>query len=95
MALSSLFLKFWNLRENYRAVFWRGLRDEKPLRSVLNDLREFCRADQSCVVVAKDGRIDTHATAVAEGRREVWLRITQTLNLSDETLQRFKEQEND
>ena len=47
------------------------------------------------LLVAKDGRIDTHATAVAEGRREVWLRITQTLNLSDETLQRFKEQEND
>jgi hypothetical protein len=46
-------------------------------------------------VVAKDGHIDTHATALAEGRREVFLRITQTLNLSDETLRRFKEQEND
>jgi len=96
MALNvSMFLKFWNLREHYRAVFWRSETDEAHLRAIINDLREFCRADQSCVVVAKDGRIDTHASAVAEGRREVWLRITQTLNLSDETLQRFKEQEND
>jgi hypothetical protein len=89
----SLFLKFWNLREHYRSVFWRGDTREDHLRAVINDLREFCRADQSCVVVAKDGHIDTHATAVAEGRREVFLRITQTLNLSDETLQRFKDQE--
>ena len=91
----SMFLKFWNLREHYRALFWRGEAHEAHVRAMINDLREFCRADQSCVVVGKDGRIDTHATAVAEGRREVWLRITQTLNLSDETLQRFKEQEND
>ena len=95
MALNPLFLKFWNLREHYRAVFWRHESDEPHLKAIVKDLREFCRADQSCVVVAKDGRIDTHATAVAEGRREVWLRITQTLNLSEETLQRFKEQEND
>jgi hypothetical protein len=88
-----LFLKFWNLREHYRSVFWRGDMQEEHLKAIIKDLREFCRADQSCVVVAKDGRIDTHATAVAEGRREVWLRITQTLNLSDETLQRFKDQE--
>lgn len=93
--MNPLFLKFWNLREHYRAVFWRHEPDEPHLKAIVKDLREFCRADQSCVVVAKDGRIDTHATAVAEGRREVWLRITQTLSLSDQTLQRFKDEEND
>lgn len=91
----SMFVKYWNLRERFRAVFWRGSTHERDLRAVMNELREFCRADQSCVVVAKDGRIDTHATAIAEGRREVWLRLVQTLNLSDETLQRFKEQDDD
>lgn len=91
----SLFIKFWNLREHYRSVFWRGDVQEAHVKAIINDLREFCRADQSCVVVAKDGHIDTHATAVAEGRREVWLRITQTLSLSDDTLQRFKDQENE
>ena len=58
---------------------------------VLADLREFCRADASCVVVSKDGKIDTHATVLAEGRREVWLRITETLNLTDEQLLKLKE----
>lgn len=81
-----LFTRFWNRRNNYRAVF----HSEAGLR-VLADLREFCRADASCVVVAKDGKIDTHATVLAEGRREVWLRITETLNLTDEQLLKLKE----
>lgn len=91
----SLFVKFWNLREHYRALFRAGSTREDHVRAVINDLRDFCRADSSCVVIGKDGRVDTHATAVAEGRREVFLRITQTLNLSDADLQRLKEQEND
>jgi len=90
-----MFLKFWNLREHYRALFRLGNTREDHVRAVVNDLRDFCRADSSCVVIGKDGRVDTHATAVAEGRREVFLRITQTLNLSDADLQRLKEQEND
>jgi hypothetical protein len=91
----SLFLKFWNLRERFRDVFWRHSRKPEDVKTVLEDLREFCRADVSCVVVAKDGRIDTHATAVAEGRREVYLRIMQQLNLSDEVLNKMKEHEDD
>ena len=65
-----LWIHFWNLRESARALFER--RDATPAqaRPILDELRDFCRADVSCVVVAKDGRIDTHATAVAEGRRE-------------------------
>jgi len=82
----SLFEKFWNKRKAYRAAF--GNRDGQV---VLADLREFCRADSSCVVVGKDGKIDTHATVLAEGRREVWLRITETLNLSDDQLLKLKE----
>ncbi len=56
-------------------------------REILADLRAFCRADASCVVVGRDGRIDTHATAVAEGRREVWLRLIEHLHLDDQTIQ--------
>lgn len=91
----SLFNKFWNLRASFRAVF----RDHDPApahaKAILDDLREFCRADTSCIVVGKDGRVDTHATAVAEGRREVYLRIMQTLNLPDEVLFKMKEQEDE
>jgi hypothetical protein len=81
-----LFKRFWNRRNNYRTVF----RSDAGTM-VLADLREFCRADASCVVVSKDGKIDTHATVLAEGRREVWLRITETLNLTDEQLLKIKE----
>ena len=81
-----LYELFWNKRKAYRAVF-----GSKDGMAVLADLRDFCRADSSCVVVGKDGKIDTHATVLAEGRREVWLRMTETLNLTDEQLARLKE----
>lgn len=92
----SLYLKYFNLRQRFRSLFWAGDRGKADgnVAAVLADLREFCRAESSCVVIGKDGRVDTHATAVAEGRREVYLRIIQTLNLSDATLNKLKEQEN-
>ena len=82
----AMFEIFWNKRKAYRATF--GSREGQ---AVLADLREFCRADTSCVVVGKDGKIDTHATVLAEGRREVWLRMIETLNLTDEQLLKLKE----
>jgi hypothetical protein len=48
--------------------------------AVLEDLAKFCRAHDSCF--DPDPRIH----AVAEGRREVWLRIERTLNLTGEQL---------
>lgn len=84
--MRDLFKKFWNRRNYYRTAFG----GEAGLR-VLADLREFCRADSSCVIVGKDGKIDTYATMLAEGRREVFLRITETLNLTDEQLLKLKE----
>ena len=87
----NLFLRWWNKREHFRNLFWRGSRAEPDVAALLADLRQFCRADVSCVVIGKDGHIDTHATAVAEGRREVYLKIVQTLNLTDGELQRMKE----
>jgi len=94
MALTTEYLRWWNVREAYRSVFQR-----KPTRvhidALLADLADFCRANTSCVVVGKDGHIDTHATALCEGRREVYLRIQATLNISDEQLLAMKELEND
>jgi len=84
--MKSLYERFWKHRKAYRDVFG----NEAGTR-VLADLRAFCCADSSCVVVGKDGKIDTHATVLAEGRREVWLRIVETLNLTDETLLKLKE----
>ncbi len=91
----NMFHKFFRLREAYRAVFQRGGREPEQAKDILEDLREFCRADSSCIVVAKDGRIDTHATAVAEGRRETYLRIMQMINITDEQLKKMEGMENE
>lgn len=48
--------------------------------AVLIDLAKFCRAAETCF------HPDPRLHAVAEGRREVWLRIAQHLNLSSEQL---------
>ena len=44
---------------------------------VLEDLAEFCRANERCVVPG-----DRDKSLILEGRREVWLRISQMLGLS-------------
>lgn len=49
---------------------------------VLQDLARFCRANESTF------HPDARVHAALEGRREVWLRIQQHLNLSDEELWR-------
>ncbi len=50
-------------------------------RQVLSDLAKFCRAHETCVVPG-----DRDLSLILEGRREVWLRIEQQLNLPPETL---------
>lgn len=47
---------------------------------VLTDLAKFCRAHHSTF------NADARAHAVAEGRREVWLRIQNYLNLTPDEL---------
>jgi len=50
-------------------------------QAVLLDLAVFCRANETCVIPG-----DRDRTLILEGRREVWLRIQQHLNLSGEQL---------
>lgn len=62
-------------RHAYRTTF------KGPVAEVvLQDLAKFCRAHQSTF------HADPRAHAVAEGRREVWLRIQNHLKLTDEQL---------
>lgn len=68
-----------NRRRAYRRLFDRG---DMDAQIVLADLARFCRANETTVV--PDARGGVMATAVLEGRREVWLRIQQHLQLSDE-----------
>lgn len=62
---------------HYRTTF--NVKDASDV-AVLKDLAKYCRANESCF--DPDPRIH----AVAEGRREVWLRIQQHLNLEPEVL---------
>lgn len=50
-------------------------------QQVLQDLAVFCRANETAAVPGNE-----HLTWAAIGRREVWLRIQQHLNLTTEQL---------
>ena len=63
-------------RRAYEVVFASELG-----RTVLEDLASFCRANETCIVPG-----DRDAMFILEGRREVWLRIQQHINLSVEEL---------
>jgi hypothetical protein len=64
-----------NRKRNYQLAFGQPAGQE-----VLIDLAKFCRANETCY------HDDARLHAVLEGRREVWLRIQQHLNLSSEQL---------
>lgn len=70
-------------REAYRALFVGPDGRLSPYgERVLKDLAKFCRADRSTATVSPVSRtIDPHAMAIAEGRREVFLRIVNTINM--------------
>jgi hypothetical protein len=67
-----------NRRHAYREVFKGPLAED-----VLKDLAKFCRAHESTF------HVEQSAHALAEGRREVWLRIAYHLNLSPDDLWRL------
>ena len=62
-------------RHAYNVTFRSPLGEE-----VLRDLARFCRAHESTF------HTDARALAMAEGRREVWLRIQNHLNLTPDEL---------
>src|SRR5712671_5806501 len=81
-----------------RAQSYRGcFMDDKGHLSrageiVLTDLRRFCRGNSSTVAISPVMKtIDPLAMAMAEGRREVWLRIIETLNLDEHAVAKLKE----
>lgn len=63
-------------KRSYQSAF-----STAPQQIALIDLASFCRANETCVVPG-----DRDRTLVLEGRREVWLRIQQHLNLTPEQL---------
>ncbi|MBU9282330.1 hypothetical protein [Burkholderia multivorans] len=90
----SRFLRFWNRREQYRRCFCDERGKLTPAgEAVLADLAQFCRANQSTVITSPVQRtIDPLATMVAEGRREVFVRLIQILGMDDEQLNSLKDE---
>jgi hypothetical protein len=80
----SFFDSVRNFLSRRRTAYIQTFQPNGPLapfaQEVLADLARFCRANKSCF------HKDPRAHAVAEGRREVWLRIQNYLQLTDEQL---------
>ena len=75
-------------RSFYRRVF---IDSGQAGAAVLADLRRFCKAGDSALVVS-NGQSDVMATGMAMGRQEVFWRIVNHLHLDDAQLLRLKEQ---
>lgn len=77
----------------FRRCFFDSRGDlTKEGRHALEYLAKFCHATRPTVVVSPVTRIvDTHATMIAEGRREVFNRITHYLNLDERQIQQLQE----
>ena len=73
--LAKLRVALGDRRYAYQTTFKGPLADV-----VLRDLARFCRAHESTF------HVDPRAHAVAEGRREVWLRIQNHLKLTPDEL---------
>jgi hypothetical protein len=65
-------------RRAYQHIFPK---DDPAVQEVLTDLAKFCRAHAGTSSAKGD-----RASAVLDGRREVWLRIQHHLQLSEEEL---------
>ncbi len=84
----SLRAKAWLFkRYQYRACFLdpHGALT-RPGQVVIKDLARYCDAYRTTVKVAPGGSIDPMACAVAQGRRDVWLRVQAMLRLPDEAV---------
>lgn len=87
----SLITRAWNrlfrLRvEAYQGVFL-GDATKAQQERVLADLKRFCHVERSTFDPQSQ-----HAIYIAEGRREVWLRIMAHVHLSDEQVRKLYEQ---
>lgn len=84
-------------RKAYRAAFLDSNGQMTPAgEMVISDLARFCRVHTSTTVVSPVTRtVDTHASMQAEGRREVFNRLTYYLNLTEQQIYQMMEREHE
>ena len=69
-----------------RKVNYQLACSQPAMQELLIDLAAFCRANETCILLDNTGKVDVERTHILEGRREVWLRIQQHLNLTPSQL---------
>ena len=81
----------------YRRLFFDASGNiNRDAEIVLADLRRFCRATGSTAVVSPVSKsIDPIAMAMAEGRREVWLRLMAHLHVDEKQVFNLVEADQD
>ena len=82
-----------NRKTAYRRVFFDAEGNiSSNAEIVLADLKKFCRGTSSTVMVSPVSKsIDPLAMAMAEGRREVWLRIMVHLHIDEKQVFNLEE----
>jgi hypothetical protein len=91
-----LLTKLFNRRAAYRSAFMDGNSLSEHGRRVINDLAKFCRANDTTTQVSPITRtVDPLASAQAEGRREVFLRIMWHLKLTESDMISLKQLDDD
>jgi hypothetical protein len=94
--MKKLLAKIQKRRYAYRRLFLGedGLSADGQI--VLTDLSKFCRAVSSTAVISPVSRsVDPIAMAMAEGRREVWLRIMAHLHIDERVIFNLNVEEKD
>ena len=89
-----LLAKLRRRRYSYRRLFLGedGLNADGQV--VLADLAKFCRANSSTAIVSPVSRsVDPIAMAMAEGRREVWLRLMAHLHIDERVVFNLNEED--
>lgn len=82
--MMSLLAKLRRRRYAYRRLFLGDNGLNADGQTVLADLAKFCRANNSTAIVSPVSRsVDPIAMAMAEGRREVWLRLMAHLHIDE------------
>jgi len=95
--MQALIEKILRRKRSYRRVFLDGDGNLGPeAKVVLGDLRRFCRATSSTMIVSPVSKtIDPLAMAMAEGRREVWNRIQAHLYVNEKQVFQLQESSDD
>jgi len=94
--MRDLLAKLRRRRYAYRRLFLgeEGLTADGQV--VLADLAKFCRANSSTAIVSPVSRsVDPLAMAMAEGRREVWLRLIAHLHIDERVVLNLNEEDQD